>query len=398
MEQEVSESIFHEIADVGIDPVFGLDEMFRKDPRKHKISLLAGVCLEENGGPPKIYKAVRMAEKEILDSETTKNYLPIDGDPEYVHETGKMIFGDMFKDHIYCAQTQGGTSALNIACELLKNNVASGVCASSPTWANHAQIFKRVGISFDYYPYWNGEGFSFEKMLDYMEELPSKTAILLQAMCHNPTGHDLSFDEWVALSKLMHRKKLIPFFDTAYQGFGLGIKHDAQPIRFMMEEGHEMIVTHSFSKSMGLYAERVGALFVVMKNQEMKERIARLIKSIIRTDYSNPSKHGSSIAKTILQSPKLREIWEEELESIRLRIRHSRTLFADKLSKRFPSKSYDYIRSGNGFFCLLGLSKEQVETLREKHGIYMTSASRVNLAAIHQKNVDVIVDALAQSD
>ena len=395
MEQDVSASIFHGVTDVGMDPVFGLDEVFLKDPRKNKITLLAGVCLDEDGGAPKIYRAVRLAEKEIYEIESTKTYLPIDGDREYVTETQKMIFGDHHSDRIYGAQTQGGTSALNIGCEFLKDHVAEGICTSSPTWANHAQIFHRVGINFDYYPYWDGQ-FDFEKMVQHLKQVAPRTAILLQPMCHNPTGHDLTTEQWETLSNLFHEKKIIPFFDTAYQGFGHGIEEDAKPIRLMLEHGHEFIVAHSFSKSMGIYGERVGAFFIVMRDCAQRDKLARKVKSIIRTDYSNPSKHGAFIAKFILKKPELYQLWQDELKTIRDRIQNIRSVFSEKLSEKIPSKSFDYIKNGRGFFSLLGLSKEQVDKLREEHAIYMAHSSRINLAAINQNNIDIIVDAIAK--
>lgn len=388
------ESIFKEVAEIPKDPVFGLVDTFRADPRPDKVDLTVGVYIEEDGTPPKVFRSVKLAEKEIQEKEVTKSYLPLDGDPEYVDLTGKFIFGNLYNQNIYGAQTVGGTAALRILGEFIKNDISDDISLSSPSWPNHAQVFNRVGLKVDSYPYWNGKNFNFGRMFDYLSQLTPSTVVLLQSACHNPTGWDLNMDEWQALSELFHVKRLIPFFDSAYQGIGRGIEADSRAIRFFVTEGHECFVAHSNAKSMGLYAERLGALFVVMQEPKLRERIKGNILSLIRTNYSNPSKHGSEIAKLLFQKPDLNRMWLEELDKIRKHIAATRIAFADKLHGK-TGLSYDLIKNGNGFFTILGLTPEQVKTLRIDHAIYMTAASRVNLAALNSTNLDHVVNAIA---
>ncbi len=385
MEQE--EPIFSKITDVPPDTIFGINDLFLSDTRQNKINLTVGILIEEDGKSAQILPSVKLAEAEILKASTTKNYLPIDGDSEYIELTKKLVFGESDLSLIYGAQTVGGTSALRTLADFCKNEISPHISIPEPTWENHENIFRRVGLTIDKYPYPNG-------MYEHLSKIPIGSVVLLHAMCHNPTGHDLTKREWEKLECLFRERKLIPFFDSAYQGFGEGINEDAFAIRYFAEKGHECLVAHSYSKSFSLYGERVGALFVLMKNKSSFDLVKRNIRSLIRTTYSNPPRHGAAIVKLILQAPNLRTMWEKELDGSRLRMQNIRKLFGMKLKEKMPSRQFPYLKEGHGFFCLLGLTDEQSDILRDKFAIYTAPKSRVNLTAITAKNIDIIVDSI----
>jgi aspartate/tyrosine/aromatic aminotransferase len=394
LEQEVSRSIFARVREVPADPIFGLNDLFRLDPRKDRINLTYGVCLEEDGSAPKIFTAVKKAEELLLKTEKTKTYLPILGDEEYIRQTGKFVLGPYWKEEtIVGAQTVGGTAALRILSDFLKNEISSEAALSNFTWPNHPQIFDRVGIKMEAYPYWVDGKFDFDRFYRYLSKLCRKTIVQLQPTSHNPTGVDLTLEEWREVALLCDKNGLIPFFDSAYQGLGQAIEKDAAPMRLFLENGLECLIAHSYSKSMAVYAERAGALFVCMRDTKDRERISSNIASLIRTQYSNPPKHSASIAKLLLTHPDLNELWKKELEEMRLRIVTMRHTLAQKLGKRLHV-DFSYIDKGCGLFSLLHLSKSQIIALREKHAVYITEQGRINLAALNPTNIEAVVDAL----
>ena len=395
MDQEVSPSVFTLITDTPIDPIFGLNDLFRNDPRGERINLTYGICLEEDGSLPKVFHSVKKAEEAIFKGEKTKNYLPIEGDPEYIRETGRFLLGKHYQEKtLYGAQTVGGTSALRIICDFIQQEVTQMVSISHPTWANHPQILEHVGSGIDRYPYWKDGRFDFQRLYDHIAGLPKKTVVQLQPMGHNPTGIDLSLSEWKELSSLFHKNGLIPFFDSAYQGLCRGLIEDVLPIHLFIEDDHECFIAHSFSKSMALYGERVGALYIKMRRPQDKDAVHRKVSSIIRTHYSNPPKHGSSIAKTLLSRADLFHLWSDELASLRIRIQKTRGLFAEKLTQALQ-RDFSYMKKGCGLFVLLGLTPSQIQLLLEKHAIYVTQGGRVNLAALNSSNLDTVVHAIA---
>ncbi len=388
MKQEVS-TIFSRITDVPVDAIFGINDLFLKDSRKNKVNLTVGIFIEEDGKSAQILPSVHLAEEEILKAAVTKNYLPIDGDLEYVNETKELIFGKLGLSRIYGAQTIGGTSALRILADFIRNEIADTIYLPDPTWENHENVFKRAGFQIKRYSYP-------EAICDQLSQIPDGSVVLLHAMCHNPTGQDLSNKDWENLELLFKQKNLIPFFDSAYQGFGKGLNEDAFVIRYFVEKGHECFVAHSFSKSFSLYGERVGALFVVIKEDSLIDLMRRNIRSLIRTNYSNPPRHGAHIVKLVLQTPNLRSIWEKEVEIARNRIKVSRKLFSEKLKSALPQKKFPYLEEGSGFFALLGLSDEQTYKLREEFGIYLAPKARVNLTALTKENIDYVVASIAK--
>lgn len=385
-------SLFPTIRDLPRDPVFGLQEEFGKDARGDKINLTIGITLEEDGSPPKILHSVHLAEMRLLEEEKSKVYLGIEGDLAYTKETGSLVFGNSFKETIYGGQSVGGTGALRILAEFLKGEISTHISLPGPTWPNHHQIFSRLGFAIDVYPYCD-PSFDYEKMRRHLEKLPPKTVVLLHPSCHNPTGVDLSLDQWQDLSNLFHKRGLIPFFDSAYQGFGQGLEGDRQAIELFTEAGHEFFLAHSYSKSMSLYAERVGAYFIVMQSEKTKDLVRRNVSSLIRTNYSNPPKHGAAVARKILQEGDLSLLWRKELEEIRKRMVKIRKDLAKGLSEK-SGRDFSFIEKGSGFFTLLGLNAQQIEQLKKERALYIGGGSRINLSAINGSNFDRIIEEI----
>lgn len=375
------------------DKIFGIQAAFDADLRANKVNLSVGVFRDEEIATP-ILTCVKKAETELLNIETTKEYLPIDGDGLFLDRAAELVFGGpLWKDLekvIYSAQGVGGTGALRIGGEFLKQEVGSDLFVSRPTWANHIGVFSRCGMRVGKYPYYNEEKkeVDFESLYKFLEKAPKKSIILLHASCHNPTGADLTLEQWDLLSNLFFEKELFPFFDNAYQGFGQGLELDAQAIRLFAAKGHEMLIATSFSKNFSLYAERIAALFIVAKSTLAKKHIQSKVKPIIRTLYSNPPMHGAHIISYILTSKHLRLEWEEELELMRKRINEMRQAFAKALALPF-------LLDRNGLFCYSGLSGKQVDRLVTEYGIYMTHDGRINVAGLNKNNIDYVVNAIA---
>ncbi len=288
------------------DPIFGLGEMFRADVRENKIDLVVGIYKDEELRM-QLMPSVKKAKEQILTQDLAVDYLPIDGLRSFCDEIGRLAFGDeRWKVHhgrIYAAQTLGGTGSLQIGTAFLAQEISKEAVLSNPTWANHSAIFQRAGCKTSFYPYYSKvlHGIDLEVLFAFLKTLPEKTIVLLHEVCHNPTGCDFSQEQWRALSLLMQKHKLIPFFDCAYHGLGDGLDLDRLGLEIFLDDGHEMIVSYSCSKNFSLYCQRVGALFIVGENAAIKMRVGSQVKRIIRSLYSNPPAHGARIAAHVLQ-------------------------------------------------------------------------------------------------
>ena len=348
--------------------------------------------------------AVYEAEKKLLASRGTKSYLPIDGSPSYRNAIARLILGDaLFDDgkiHSCTAQTPGGTVSLRLAGELLRRvfNV-SAIWMSNPTWANHTKIFATAGLEIKQYDYLDdsGTGIGFDKVLASLQSATAGEAILLHAVCHNPTGVDPTPEQWKQLCDLIVDKGLVPVFDFAYQGFGESVDADAAPIRDFVAAGHEAIVCNSFSKNFGLYGERVGGITAISKTAEASAAMQSQIKLMIRTMYSNPPLHGASIVDTILNDTDLRANWIAELSEVRERIIQLRSDFVSELTQRLPEQNFNYINLQRGMFSYSGLTKAQVEQLQTEHAIYALGSGRINIAGINSSNMKQLCDAIAST-
>lgn len=381
------------------DPIFGLTAAFHKDPRSHKVNLGAGIYKTEDLKTP-VLNSVKTAEAMLLDSEKSKEYLPIEGEHHYLDMMGALVFGKEVwpreKERIASFQTIGGTGALKIGGTFIKQEAEHPVWISAPTWPNHRGVFTDCGLNVERYPYYDAKGhrLDFENMIACFEKLPEGAVVVLHASCHNPTGCDPIIEQWKAICAVFKKNKLMAFFDVAYQGFGQGIEEDAEPVRLFLESGLEFLAAVSNAKNLGLYGERAGCLFIISSSSKIAEHITSRVKQIIRTNYSNPPIHGGRIAAFVLETSSLRKKWEEELGEMRDRINEMRLAFHDRLMKKCKTADFSHIKRGRGMFAFTGLSKEQVDRMREQFAIYMPADGRINICGINRQNLDPIVDAI----
>ncbi|MFP3019205.1 MAG: amino acid aminotransferase [Arsenophonus sp.] len=382
------------------DPILGLVESFNADLRKQKINLGIGVYKDESGKIP-ILTSVKKAEKYLLEKEETKNYLPISGIAEFATVTQTLLFGNnhpiIAENRIRTSQAPGGTGALRISAEFIaKQNFTERVWISQPTWPNHENIFKATGLKISYYNYYdpNKNNLDFSGMLTSLEDAKPGDVLLLHGCCHNPTGIDLTIEQWEILSTISKKKNLLPLFDFAYQGFAVGLDEDAQGLRIFVKKNPEIIIASSYSKNFSLYNERVGACTIITKNSDQAEKVVSQIKSIIRANYSNPPSHGASIVTKILSDESLKKEWIKELTNMRQRIQKMRQLFVSTLQEKDAKQDFTFISKQNGTFSFSGLNKDQIKQLREKHAIYTISSGRINIAALTLENMIPLCTAI----
>lgn len=389
---------FNDIPQLPDDPILGLPIAFAADPRPNKINLGIG-SYKTAEGLPLVLSCVRKAESLLLQKPLTKEYLPIEGDAEFLRCSLQLLLGSdsplWSSGQYFAAQSVGGASALRIGGEFLAKLVSKTIFLSQPSWSNHKQIFERSGLNVGSYPYFDPQ----TNLLDYqgmcvaIKNMPPGSVILLHGCCHNPTGIDPSFEQWKELSNLIKQQKVIPFFDIAYQGFGEGLEQDADAIRYFVSEGHEMLIAYSFSKNFGLYGERVGFLTVICSQQNIVAKVGSQIKSLIRGNYSNPPLHGERIVSTILKSHELTLEWKTELSNMCERVKEMRKALIAALLVKGQDRNFAYMHQQKGLFSFLGLTPEQVQYLRKEKAIYMPSNGRINIAGLNH-NVSYVAEAL----
>jgi len=391
---------FHEILEAKPDPIFGLNEAFQADVRSGKVNLIIGIYKDEQLRS-QLMEVVKKVKLQTIQKDLMADYLPLDGLPEFLEQVGKLVFGEAHwkegHSRIYAAQAVGGTGALQVGGQFLAQEVVKTVAISTPTWPNHRSIFERAGCKVETYPYYSREkhGIEFDALCDSLKRMPEKTAVLLHPACHNPTGCDLSLNQWKELSRIFRERKILPFFDFAYQGLGEGIEKDRQAIEVFMNDGHEMLVAYSCAKNFSLYCQRVGALFVVDENAAVKLRVGSQIKKIIRSLYSNPPAHGVRIVASILQDEALREEWQRELGSMRNRVAVIRERLIEKLKIHAPEVDFSFLRSHKGMFSFMDLDKSQVQRLIDGFGIYLIDNGRISLTGLNGNNIDYVASGIA---
>ncbi len=386
------------------DAIFGLTEAFKNDPNPDKVNLGAGVYKDDFGNTP-VLEAVKAAEKILLGAEKSKNYLPISGDPLYADNVQKLIFGETAE--VYTArrastiQAPGGTGALRMGADLLKkfSPALATVWVSSPTWANHRGIFSSAGFEIKEYPYYDArtKSVDIDNLISSLEQIPKGDIVLMHACCHNPSGVDLSSDQWRQVADIAKEKKWIPFLDFAYQGFASGIKEDRFAVDMFVETGLDLFIASSFSKNIGLYNERTGALTIVSPSSREAQVAMGHLKLTVRTCYSNPPAHGGLIVATILNDKDLTAQWIEELNFMRKRIVTMRCALVDGLAGRGIKDDFSYIKKQRGMFSFSGLSDDVVSWLRENKSIYVVGGGRINVAGLTSSNIDYICDSIAQA-
>lgn len=383
------------------DPILGLNETFGADTRPTKVNLGIGVYTDDEGRLP-LLRAVREAEKARIEAAVPRGYLPIDGIAAYDAAVQKLLFGNasplIAQGRIVTAQSLGGTGALKIGADFLKHlNPNAKVAVSNPSWENHRAIFQAAGFEVLSYPYYSAEtqNVDFVGLSSTLNTYTPGTIVVLHACCHNPTGVDLTPEQWQQVVQIVKERELIPFLDIAYQGFGAGIEEDAAAIRLFAEAGINSFVANSFSKSFSLYGERVGALSVITSSQDEAKRVLSQLKQVIRCSYSNPPTHGAALVAAILSSPELRTLWEEELSEMRGRILSMRSSLIAKLKHYGAKRDFDFVSRQRGMFSYSGLNAQQVERLKTEFGIYAVSSGRICVAALNTKNVEVVAQAIA---
>jgi len=388
---------FHELKEAEPDPIFGLLGAFAADSRKEKVNLMVGIYKDDHLRT-ELLSSVRRAKEQI--SEQDVDYLPIDGLNSMVELLGPLVFGEEgwkgAREKIYAAHTTGGTGALRVGAEFLAQEVTKTVCLPNPTWPNHRSVLERAGCKVEDYPYYSREkkGFDLEAMLGFLAKLPEKRAVMLHACCHNPTGCDPTLQEWKEISRVMKQKKLLPFFDFAYQGLGEGVEKDAEAVRLFLSDGHEMLIAYSCAKNFSMYCQRVGALFVVDENPGVKFRIGSHVKRIIRALYSNPPAYGARLVVEVLKQEELRGLWQKDLEGIRHRLHAMRELLVQRLMEKTKRLNFDYLRKHKGMFSFIDLDKSQVRKMIDQFGIYLTDNGRISIAGLTSKNIDYVVNSL----
>jgi aspartate/tyrosine/aromatic aminotransferase len=392
-------SFFQNIEMMPEDPILSLPIMFKADPSLKKVNLGVG-AYQDSEGDQFVLASVRKAEALIASKNGKKEYLPIEGDQNYINESYKLIFGENSSIRTsgltFGAQTIGGTNALRIGGEFIAQQLSKSIYISDPSWPNHKGIFTKAGLKVESYPYYdtNTNKLDFAKTCESIKLMPPGSAILLQGSCHNPTGLDPSFEQWQELSSLLKKQKILPFFDFAYQGFGKGIEEDAQAIRYFYEQGHEMLIATSYSKNMGLYGERAGFFAIVSSDEKSVKKATSHLKQIIRGNYSTPTLHTARIVSTLLISPEIKALWKEELTSMRERIKEMRIALITGIKSKNAKKDFDFLQNQLGIFSFCGLNSHQVQKLRQEYGIYMPSNGRINVAGLNKKNLPYVIQSI----
>jgi aromatic-amino-acid transaminase len=398
-------SLFDAVELAPRDPILGLNEQFNTDPNPAKVNLGVGVYYDEHGKLP-LLKCVAEAERQMSEAPKARGYLPIDGIAVYDKAVQSLVFGDgsgaVKEGRVATVQTLGGTGALKVGADFLKRLDANAqVLISDPSWENHRALFAQAGFAVGMYPYYDPAlrehgGVNVPAMLGALNEAPAGTIVVLHACCHNPTGYDITEAQWQQVIDVLKSRMLVPFLDMAYQGFGDGIAEDGGVIRQFLDAGIDFFVSTSFSKSFSLYGERVGALSVVCASKDEAARVLSQLKIVIRTNYSNPPTHGAQVVASVLTTPALRVLWEEELAHMRLRIKEMRKTLQDKLRAAGIQTDVGFITRQRGMFSYSGLGEAQMRRLRNEFGVYGVDSGRICVAALNAKNVDAVVGAMVE--
>lgn len=392
--------MFEVLPQLPADPILGLSAAYKKDTNPNKIDLGVGVYKDEDGKTP-ILTSVAKAQQILMQNEDSKTYIAPQGVQGYIDGMLQLLLGEghpaLLADRVSAVQAPGGCGALRILAELLKRcNDKLTVWVSDPTWANHIPLIGNAGLHIETYPYFDKEtaSINFEGMVKCLEKVEKGDVVLLHGCCHNPTGADLTQEQWQKVLELAKDRQFIPFIDTAYQGFGDGLEDDAYGLRLMTKNLPEVIVAASCSKNFGLYRERVGLALMVTKDSRSREITQSQIQSIARGIYSMPPSYGGALVDIILNDQTLKAEWISEVDAMRARMQDLRQLLVDKLVEKGATRDFSFVTQQKGMFSFLCISPEQVQEVRNKHSVYFVDSSRVNIAGISRKNVDALATAL----
>jgi aspartate aminotransferase len=383
------------------DPILGLNQTFQQDANANKINLSVGVYQNAQGNTP-IFSAVKKAEQELIDRQTTKAYAPQAGDPAFVEHITRLLLGDTLVntlgDRVATVMTPGGCGALRMNAELLvQSNPNATVWVSDPTWANHYPLLQSAGLTLKPYSYYSADthGVDFAAMLESLNAIPNGDVVLLHGCCHNPTGADLTQAQWDSVIDILAERELVPFIDVAYQGFGDSLVDDAYGVRLAVSRLPEVLIASSCSKSFGVYRERTGAAIVVTTSSAQTAAAKSHILSAARHCYSMSPSHGGSIVGHLLSSDTLTQEWKTELESVRTRMNYLRQGLATGLNQAQSKIDFSFVSESKGMFCYLGIPQQDVLTLRSEFGIYLLESTRINVAGLSEQNLPVIVERVA---
>lgn len=391
---------FDAIGRVPGDPILGLMEAYAQDSNPRKFDLGVGVYKDAQGLTP-IPEAVKIAEARLVESQDTKTYIGGHGNPLFGKVINELVLGADSKliaeQRAGATQTPGGTGALRLAADFIAQCLpGKGVWLSNPTWPIHETIFATAGVKVSHYPYVGSDNrLDVDAMLAVLNDVPKGDVVLLHACCHNPTGFDLSHDDWRRVLEVVRNRNLLPLIDFAYQGFGDGLEQDAWSTRLFVAEVPELLITSSCSKNFGLYRDRTGALIVCAKTADKLIDIRSQLANIARNLWSTPPDHGAAVVATILADPDLKARWADEVEAMRLRIAQLRSGLVEALEPHGLRERFAHIGVQRGMFSYTGLSPEQVKQLREHHSVYMVSSGRANVAGIDATRLALLADAIA---
>ncbi|AKV07404.1 aromatic amino acid aminotransferase [Pseudomonas fluorescens NCIMB 11764] len=391
---------FDAIGRVPGDPILGLMEAYAQDPNPRKFDLGVGVYKDAFGLTP-IPQAVKLAEQRLVDRQTTKTYIGGHGEPAFGNVINELVLGAdsalIAEQRAGVTQTPGGTGALRLSADFIAQCLPGrGVWLSNPTWPIHETIFATAGVKVNHYPYVGSDNrLDVEAMLAVLNEAPKGDVVLLHACCHNPTGFDLSHDDWRRVLDVLRDRDLVPLIDFAYQGFGDGLEQDAWSTRLFAAELPEVLITSSCSKNFGLYRDRTGALIVCAKTAEKLVDIRSQLANIARNLWSTPPDHGAAVVAMILGDPELKSLWADEVEAMRLRIAQLRSGLVEALKPHGLRERFAHIGVQRGMFSYTGLSPDQVKQLRDHHSVYMVGTGRANVAGIDATRLDLLAEAIA---
>lgn len=392
--------LFNDVPLAPDDTILGVVESYKEDPRDEKVNLSIGIYSDKNGKVP-VLKAVQKAEAYLFDHPVPRVYLPLGGLNSYVDCVQKLLFTEdhaLYKEkRLATIQTLGGTGALKIGGDFLNMIMPnSTVYVSNPTWSNHIAIFEGAGFKVEDYPYFDEKtkGVDFEAFIHKMNTIPEQSIVVLHACCHNPTGADLTTEQWQQVADVFHARNLVPFLDMAYQGFSKGILEDAQAIHIFASKDIPVLIATSFSKSFSLYSERIGALTIITSDREEQERVSSQIKSRVRAIYSSPPSHGAQLVHYVLSDDTLRAEWELELAEMRDRIKAMRSKFVTLLNGKQDKVDFSFINDQAGMFTYSGLSADQVEKMKKDYAVYAVDTGRICIAALNDQNIELAADAV----
>ena len=397
-----STTLFSAVEMAPRDPILGLNEQYNADPNPAKVNLGVGVYFDDQGKLP-LLQCVRAAEQAMMEKPAPRGYLPIDGIAAYDNGVKSLVFGadsDVVQSgRVATVQAIGGTGALRIGADFLKKvSPNARVLISDPSWENHRALFTQAGFTVGTYRYYDADnrGINFAGFLADLQAAPAETIVVLHACCHNPTGYDITPAQWDEVVQVVKSRKLTAFLDMAYQGFGHGIAEDGAVVGKFVAAGVNFFVSTSFSKSFSLYGERVGALSVVCQSKEEAGRVLSQLKIAIRTNYSNPPTHGAAVVAAVLNTPALRQQWEQELGAMRVRIKQMRQALVEGLQAAGIEQDMSFVTRQIGMFSYSGLSKEQMVRLRSEYGVYGTDTGRICVAALNSGNIAYVCESIAK--